>query len=364
MTEKQTTQAPLAAVDTAAVEKIITQSIESEVIDMKDDAKAKILEHMEACRINLADEFPQPRFLISKHGVGTLSRGDIQAVKAKSKNGKTFFTTILSAVALGASFGDWAAEEEGLQVVMFDTEQNPLNVGKVGRRVHRLLGWDEKSNNPRFKCYALRADDVAQRRREIVTYIQERKPDLAIIDGLADLTLDFNNIEESQAVIGELMKLSTEVQCAILFVLHENKSKDDSNMKGHLGTMAVQKCSDVFKVTKTGCSFMVEQTESRNAPVEPFSFILDGNGTPQPSVVQKKQDKQKVEFNALISLLQRVYGGDACKTRKALIEGVINEEGVSNATAKRRITEALSMEVISYSAAGKGYILLDRDKRE
>lgn len=351
-----------AGVDLAAVEARITHAIETNVTSQQDDAKTRLLEHLECNLMNLAKDYPNPRFLISKGGVGTLSRGDLQAIKAKSKNGKSQFVAILAAVALGAKFDDWAAEEEGLNVVSFDTEQNPRNVGKSGQKVHRLLNWDVKTNNPRFKCYALRADEVTQRRQEIVAYIREFKPDLAIIDGIADLTLDFNNIEESQSVIGEFMQVSTEVQCAILFVLHENKGKDDTNMKGHLGTMAVQKCSDVFRVTKTGSTFKVEQTESRNAPVDAFSFTLDENGTPKPLAMPDAPSKEQIKFNDILTLLQKIYGDEAIKTSSQIIEGCKNIESLSESTAKRRIRDAVSLQILEASAAG--YVLLDRDKRE
>lgn len=344
-----------------ALEQAITSEIEAPVPNAGDEAKTKLLEHLQENRMNLAEDYPNPRFLVSKGGVGTLSRGDIQAVKAKSKNGKSQFVAILAAVALGAKFDDWAAVEEGLQVVLFDTEQNPRNVGKSGQKVHRLLGWDVKKNYPRFECYALRADDVAQRRQEIVTYIQEYKPDLAIIDGLADLTFDFNNIEESQSVIGELMQVSTEVQCAIIFVLHENKGKEDSNMKGHLGTMAVQKCSDVFRVEKQGCTFNVTQTESRNAPVEPFSFILDENGTPKPTATIVEPTKEQIKFNGLVATMQSVFGTETYLPFNQLKKGIIATEGVAPATAARYIRDATKMHILT--STKKGYTFLDRDKR-
>lgn len=349
-------------VDLKGLEQSITADIMSPVPNAADEAKTKLLEHLQGNLMNLAQDYPNPRFLISKGGVGTLSRGDLQAIKAKSKNGKSQLVAIFAAVALGAKFDDWAAEEEGLNVVLFDTEQNPRNVGKSGQKVHRLLNWDVKTNNPRFKCYALRADEVTQRRQEIVAYIREYKPDLAIIDGIADLTLDFNNIEESQSVIGELMQVSAEVQCAILFVLHENKGKDDTNMKGHLGTMAVQKCSDVFRVTKTGSTFKVEQTESRNAPVDAFSFTLDENGTPKPTATIAEPDKAQIKFNGLVATLQSVFGNEVYLPFKRLKEGIIATEGVSPATAARRIGEASTMHILTLTE--KGYTFLDRDKRK
>lgn len=58
-------------------------------------------------------------------------------------------------------------------------------------------------------------------------------------------------IEESSNVISTLMKASEECT-AIVNVLHTNKGKEDSNMRGHLGTELLNKCSRCMEVKKDG----------------------------------------------------------------------------------------------------------------
>ena len=48
-----------------------------------------LCETSEAYEIDITQVYPEPRFTVRLSGVGTLPRGDIQAVKAKSKNGKS-----------------------------------------------------------------------------------------------------------------------------------------------------------------------------------------------------------------------------------------------------------------------------------
>lgn len=64
---------------------------------------------------------------------------------------------------------------------------------------------------------------------------------MAVIDGVADLLEDFNDVGQSSEIINSLMRLSAENDVAIINVLHTNKRKDDSDMKGHLGTLLLQK---------------------------------------------------------------------------------------------------------------------------
>ena len=93
---------------------------------------------------------------------------------------------------------------------------------------------------------------------------------------------DFNDIAESGELIETVTRWSTEYEANICNVLHENKSKEDTNMRGHLGTELVNKCADVWQVTKDAkdkTRFTVEQTESRNAPVDDFAMKREDDGT-------------------------------------------------------------------------------------
>ena len=252
------------------------------------------MDEKERYKIDLEKTYSEPSYLIKSGGVGTIPRGDIVAVKAKSKHGKTFLCSIFAAVAMGAEWGNLSAAEKDCKVMFIDTEQNEKNVARVARRIHALVNIDIHKNSGRLLCYALRKMDMNKRWQFIQDRVSEERPDLLIIDGIADLIADFNNIGESQEIIGKLMATSAEFNLSIIFVLHTNKSKDDSNMKGHLGTMAVQKCSDVFEVVKNVATFNVSVSECRNIPISEFSFILDNDGIPHSSeTVRQAQAAEK-----------------------------------------------------------------------
>ena len=263
---------------------VVADIIKSDVAAVEEAA----MDDKERYKIDLAKTYSEPSYLIKSGGVGTIPRGDIIAVKAKSKHGKTFLCSIFAAVAMGAEWGNLSAAEKDCKVMFIDTEQNEKNVARVARRIHALAGLDVHKNSGRLLCYALRKMDMNKRWQFIQDRVSEERPDLLIIDGIADLIADFNNIAESQEIIGKLMATSTEFNLSIIFVLHTNKSKEDNNMKGHLGTMAVQKCSDVFEVVKSVATFNVSVSECRNIPISNFSFILDNDGVPHPSETFKQ----------------------------------------------------------------------------
>lgn len=229
--------------------------------------------------IRLDEIIPKPKFTFTSLGRGCSPQGDIIAIKAKSKNGKTFLATIFAAVVLGAEMGDLKSEfPEESRVLFFDTEQNKTNTQILMSRIHIMRGWS-LSNNDRLHVYSMREMPLSQRMDYIIAKTKEHKPTAVFIDGIADLLQDFNDISTSNQIIGKLMTLSSYNHCAVFFVLHTNKT--DGNMKGHLGTLGWQKCSDVFSVEKhKDGTFKVTETDCRNKPIADFVFKVSEDGIP------------------------------------------------------------------------------------
>lgn len=232
--------------------------------------------------VRLGDEEPVPQFSFKSDGIGSSPIGDIVAIKAKSKNGKTFLAAILASVILGGKFGNIRPTfGDKSKILFFDTEQNRPNVQALLQRILILRGWAEEHND-RLKIYSLREMHVLERLRYISRKIDALRPTAVFIDGLADLAFDFNDIEQSQDVIIKISQIASSKGCTIFFVLHTNKN--DMNMKGHLGTLAVQKCSDVFYIEKDDDAFFnVTETDCRNIPIKDFSFKIDNDGIPYPA---------------------------------------------------------------------------------
>ena len=261
------------------IEKVVTADVAA-VEETAMDEKERYL-------IDLSKEYTEPNFLIKSNGAGVLARGDIAAIKAKSKSGKSFVCSIFASVVLGTPWGDLQPTFEGGKVLYFDTEQNKLNTAKLAKRVHALCNFDIHSNSDKFKCYALRQMNMENRLPFIKKRIEEEKPALAVIDGIVDLLQDFNDIKQSSDVIQALMQISADNDCSVLFVLHENKT--DTNMRGHIGSMAVQKCADVFQIEKRKDGTLnVTECECRNIPISDFSFAIDSYGIPRPMQTQKQ----------------------------------------------------------------------------
>lgn len=305
--------------------------------------------------ITFTKDYPEPDYLLFADGVGTMPTGDIQAVKAKSKNGKTFLCSILAASILGCSKFGLESRRSDNKVLFFDTEQNPRNAQRLLRNVHRLLGW-ELTDRDEIKAFALREMDKHERLPYIERQMEQRKPTAVFIDGIGDLEEDFNNNVSSGATIETLLKLSAKHDCAIVCVLHTNKAKDDNGMKGHLGTLLLQKSSDVFEVKKDKQVFTVTQTETRNAPIDGFTFYLDEHSTPAPSTAEAMDEKTKREAirrEALTITMRECFNPERLLRHGDLAMVYSTKADKSIATAKRDIGKAVKFGIISKTKDGR-----------
>lgn len=308
--------------------------------DLRDDLemRSKELDEPDEHLIDLSKEYDELTFAIRIGRVGAISLGDIQAIKAKAKQGKTYLVSVFAAAILSGACVGVESDLRDAKVMFFDTEQNPRNTARVARRVHAMCGWDIKRNNDRFRAYSLRDMDTTERLGYIKGEIERERPNVIFIDGIRDLLIDFNDQLESTNLIQEMMTMSKDYNMAIVNILHTNKGKDDNNMRGHLGTELVNKSSDVFSVTRTKDGvFNVEQTDSRNMPVDDFAFTLDDDGVPVKADVNKVNSV--IEKTA--SYLREILADGRAMTRAELAEKFQENSGQGRASAFSKIKQAL-----------------------
>ena len=81
--------------------------------------------------VDITKDYLEPPFLFYKDSVGFMPCGDISAVKAKSKNGKSHFCAILAAALLGGRTFDVGTQDDARSVLWCDTEQALYNTAKL-----------------------------------------------------------------------------------------------------------------------------------------------------------------------------------------------------------------------------------------
>ena len=296
--------------------------------------------------IDVTTVYPELNYAISINGIGCMPLGDIQGIKAKAKQGKTLTESVfMAAILLGRCLGI-TSNIANAKVLFFDTEQHQRSTAKVVERVHKLCRWDVHKNYDNFSAFSLRSMDIKERLPYILKKIAVKKPHVVFIDGCRDLLHDFNNIEESSNVISALMKVSEECNVAVVNVLHTNKGKEDSNMRGHLGTELLNKCSDVWEVKKDGLIFKVEETDCRNIPTDNWCFTLDESGIPIQLNIEPELSKEEIQMNKMKENFCFILAGQKSLSYTSLSTEYGELTGLKTPTANRHIGMAVKAGII------------------
>ena len=301
-------------------------------------------------------KYPDPEYLIEIGGVPTMPKSNLVAVSAKWKNGKTFFCDILAAIFLGSNhFASCRSLQETGKVLFFDTEQAQTDTSRLQRIIDEMTP-EERHNDIKVACLQGAVIDAGVdsseevTRYEIITRsISHYHPDLVIIDGIADLIYNYNEVIESTDMVNRLAALANKNNCCIVVVMHQNKASHDKNMKGHIGTMLYQKCSDVFNVEKHGTIFEVTHAYTRHRQCQGLCFKLDANAVPMDGIadrqlqveLERQQKKAKLRDQLAVCI------GDAVEVKKSeLVKLIMEKWGTSQAQAYRLFEKAERLHVL------------------
>lgn len=300
----------------------------------EEDARRQQLEELSPYLLDATENYPEPFYMLEYNGVPFSTLGGIQAISGQKKNGKTFLQAQLMAAILGVDSNRVSTYLPGLKVpqrtldhlghlptvLYVDTEMERLNSAKVLRRVHWLCGWQMDKPCERFHVLWLRSITDAKdgqgnvkerahsiRYRLIRQAIDILNPDAVFIDGIRDIVGDFNNNEESAALVSDLMALAESREICIWNTLHMNprmRNDDESKMRGHLGTELGNKITDTLVCIKhkdnSGVWFAVKQDDARGKDMEDWEFVVTDAagalGVPHMRAVASDYDIADAEF--------------------------------------------------------------------
>ena len=232
---------------------------------------------LEQLRITPEKELPKMEFLFQLYDKPCFPRRELVAITGKAKSGKTFVTSMLMAccqsrdVLAFRRIGD-----DPLRLLWYDTEQSDESTQDILRnRVMRMVDGDGKL----FDIFNVRGVAWKERRNLLCEAVRRCKPDLVIVDGIRDLVNDINDGVLAQEVMEELMHLATTHDCCIVCVLHQNKSGEDHNLRGWIGTELMNKAFEVYSCEKLMPQriFSLEQTLTRKYDIERTMYFEVGD---------------------------------------------------------------------------------------
>lgn len=211
--------------------------------------------------------------------VGIFTRRDIHGIKAKQKAGKTTVLKVILAVLLLGKMFRLKSCLKNPKIFWLDTEQQASDVKQILIDVMQMTGLTESEIDEHVNLYQLRSRTCKTLLRELIVNVNAHRPDVVFIDGVVEFVESFNDEIMSHDLIKGQKILANDCNCAIINVLHENKSSEDENMRGHLGTMLSQAASTVIQCVKSDTgTITAKNSEARHAPMPEWSVMYDQNG--------------------------------------------------------------------------------------
>lgn len=262
----------------------------------KQDREALMELYVEQCFINPNEEIEHPPVAISlgehsyKTKEGTLvyptpigTYGNFSFIQAPPKHKKTFLVSLLSAAYLGGNskrfVGELKGHRDGKCLVHFDTEQGRFHAHKTFKRVLEMSDLEDQC----YDTLALRTL-TPDERVDLIDYMLKYNKNIGmvVIDGVADLVNDVNDIDASNKVVQKVMKWTEQYNIHIVTVIHTNYNSNKPT--GHLGSALEKKAETQIQLEKdeddTGI-IHVKCKASRSKSFDDFSFFVNDYGYPE-----------------------------------------------------------------------------------
>ena len=297
--------------------------------------------------VDMSKPMPDIEPLISINGSCVCSRGNISAICGEAKSKKTFLTSALVASAMAMplpKLDNFKTVDKNplISVLWVDTEQGEQHVRRVVKRITEMTGGRYQGYNaePRLTTLALRELSPHERKNMLYDAMRLGVYDIVVIDGVADLQNNTNDLAESDALVAELMALSTKTHTHIVCVLHTNPGSDKA--RGHLGSSLQRKAETVIYVHRNGECSVVEPQFCRNEPFERFAFAISEQGIPE--LCDMPQSESLNINDRIVEILNTEYGGAI--ERATLTHKITEVLNLAEPTSKMRIRRLIDRGIL------------------
>lgn len=267
-----------------------------------------------------------------------LTTNGIILINAKPKMGKSYSVyALLSAMICGVKFDSLQPLAVPSRCIVFDTEMAEIDLQTRIKPLYQMIG---KENLAKFQVCSLLSTPKSERLNVITDIVEKYNPPIIAIDQVADLLDDFNSSVEAIALFEQLKVLMAER--TVFLIIHQNKGKDDTNSKGHAGTLAEQDASEVYSIKRENGIFELSLRMSRFASSDnatPFRFSLsDKGGIISCDDIARKNEKQRRE--GFCQNFEHLFGEDEELSYSDLVQRIIDVEGLLERAAKTKIKTA------------------------
>lgn len=262
--------------------------------------REQMLQVLEKDRIRSDMEMTPMQFLLHMLNRPCFPRGELVAVTGKAKSGKTYFTSMLMAACTADSVVGISRPTglPPLRCLWYDTEQSRQSTLEILKERIKPLAGNHYAEEL-YDVFNVRSRNWEQRMDLLELAIGECRPDMVVCDNVCDLIHDINDGPGNKVAMEKLMRMAQNNKCCIVIVIHQNKTGEDRNPRGSVGTEVLNKSFEVYacELMRPQQLFAVEQTHSRKCRMdELLYFVIDEEGlpklssAPQPTITSNMGD--------------------------------------------------------------------------
>lgn len=291
-------------------------------------------------------ELEQDENILSVEGVGFFAKGDLCAIKARQKHGKTTSIALMISAILKGQLEKLTCLDNEATVLYIDTEQRKADTHAFIGKIRDLIGDDTDMN--RLKVFNVRKLNMDEKFYTLKYLITTEKPSIVFIDGIADMLENPNDIVQSKYLIDELTVMCEKYNTCIVCVLHRNKSNMDDNMRGHLGTILAFKSAIILQCKRENGMFTVSTSESRHEPLPSWQWMYNEEGDiemlegTQPDDTRKKKSSTANNDNLEKAVIDFVASQTEPVAYSQLPKYLIEEKNIGRSKAYDKVKEMIS----------------------
>ena len=246
-------------------------------------------------------------YALECNGIPFAPLGGICGLNGQPGHGKTMTFSMIIAAVLRGQYCSFRCplDPATTSVLYIDTEMELVNTQRTVRRVYDMVGWEQRTEQPRLHTVVLReVADAETRWRKILKAIWQYKPRVVLLDGLIDVVKDFNDNKECQDRIYQCMSVASHYNISLWCLLHLNPGSEKA--VGHLGSFLERKATDIFisSLDDVNSEFKIKHTKHRLIKIKEIRFkveddehhyghpvMLDSTETPAANVLTDKERK-------------------------------------------------------------------------
>lgn len=351
--------------DTQEKAYISSESLAEKVLAVKQSIESAFSEESPKSYLSNIYRFDETeednKFLLRIGGVPSFPKGSLIALQAKKKSGKSQFQYYIISAILNGGMGNIELEyDTPIKMQVFDTEQRRGDIKVCHYRLRNTINKDP-NNVPNLQVFYLRPKSREERWKIVHEAITTEKPDLVFLDGVRDLVGSINDERECADLMDNLMKLTDEVGCSIVCVIHQNKSEMDSTMRGWLGSELGNKDNEEWELKKKDGYFSARCVAGRAMNPPDVNFTIEGDCNPcsqrfvcvdvSAEEARQRQERAEEKLAADKELAKVLFPNGAIPT-KTIKERYHQTTGKGDSSAEKWLKDAREAGIILEQGRG------------